>query len=148
MTRRVGPPVAVAFALGAAVVVLAIAGWIVASQIKSSGSCFEVCFLNQLVPTTFATVFGISAIINLALLPGITGGRADPQTLPSVAPVVLFQGVLLVCATAWLIGLLAEEPVVAFLSALLVAVFSVVTCVIIGVTVRATRRVRAAPATS
>ena len=148
MTPRVGPPVAVAFVLGAAIVGLAVAGWIVASQIETSGSCFEVCFLDQLVPTTFATLFGISAIINLAILPGITAGRAEPQALPSVAPVVLFQGVLLVCAAAWLAGLLTGEPVVAFLSALLVITFSIVTCVITGVTIRATRLARTAPAAS
>jgi hypothetical protein len=115
--------------LGVAILAAAVTGFVFALQIESPDACFEACFLDQLVPATFAFIFGVSALINLAMLPSMIAGRTMLNRL------LIAQGALPLAALLWLCGLAFEFPVGVVFGALGVAAGSVVVCVHEGIAI-------------
>lgn len=116
--------------LGAvAILATAIAGWTASSQIESPPQCFEACFLEQWVAVAYSSIFIISALINLCLLPAALVSRRDDGTAASVMSLLAWQLGVLGCSAAWLTTFAVAVPFVGMLAALGIAAASVVVCV-------------------
>jgi hypothetical protein len=133
---RPGPPAWIPVVLGVLILGAPVAGFVLGSQVQSASQCIEACFLVNLVPMTYSFIFGISAVVNLAMLPAAIGRRGIPRdALPSLGRLVVAQFVLLALAGIWLASFAGWPGQIGALAALAIAAASVAVCVLTGLAI-------------